>query len=171
MALVQHCLHMMIVALVPLIMNKLPSKDQWRLRSSSKKIAEFMDQWHLSHDTFMIYLGTFVEMASLLRFQAHGTPAFSKLSEAVTDRVMYDRMGPLRKWFKDNRVFMDEGGFYTRVSNAKRVRIGLWETGVDFVKRQKAVGFARGRAIRFHTKTWAVLRDGYETYAPAAIAA
>ena len=42
---------------------------------------------------------------------------FSELLKTVNDRVMYDRMGPLRKWFKDNRVFMAEGGFYTRVSD------------------------------------------------------
>jgi hypothetical protein len=100
-------------------------------------------------------------------YQVQGTLVFSELLKTVNDRVMYDRMGPLRKWFKDNRVFMDEGGFYTRVSDTKRVRIGLWETGVDFVKRRKAFGFVGGRPFRFRVKTYAVLRDGFETYDPS----
>jgi hypothetical protein len=157
-------------ALVSVIVQNLPSNDQWRLRSSSKEIAVIMDRRHIRHHVYTIRLSSLVEKASRSLYQVQGTRAFSELLKMVNDRVMYDRMGPLRKWFKDNRVFMDEGGFYTRVSDTKRVRVGLWETGVDFVMRPKAFGFVGGRWVRFRKMTYAVLRDGFETYDPAEIA-
>ena len=152
--------------LVVKIVSRLPLKDQWRLRRSSKRIAVFIDDWHVEKNYIEISMRVMVETSLLLGLQVRNTLVLGKLTDQVTVRVMYKQMAPLRRWFKQNRVGVDAGGYYTRISDTKRVRIGLWETGVDFVPQLQVF---RRRGVRFSRTVYnAVVRDGYVIYNPNA---
>ena len=148
--------------LMSLIVSELPREDKWRLRSSSKRIAGVMDGWFLKHRFDDISMRTGVEIENLLRVQE--PPAF--LTDMVRERVIYDRMGPLHRWFKNNRVGMDDGGFYTHISDTERVRIRLWETGVDFVGRRRSWLRNMHVFVSKHVHYTANVRDGFVTYDP-----
>ena len=128
------------------IVSRLPLKDQWRLRRSSKQIAVFIDDWHFEKSYIEISMRVMVETGLLLGLQVRNTLVLGKLTDEVTVRLMYKKMAPLRRWFKQNRVGVDAGGYYTRISDTELVQIGLWETGVD------------SRSL--------VVRDGYVIYNP-----
>ena len=148
------------------IVIHLPLEDQWRLRRASKRMEVILDDWHIRKGVTEIMMRALVEAQSLLMFQAHNTPLLGQLSIVVVDRVIYNQLRPLRRWFKHNRVGMDAGGYYTRISDTKRVRIGLWETGVDFVQQQRMM---RVLGVQFaRTEYKAVVRDGYVIYNPNA---
>ena len=137
------------------------------LRSSSVVVSRVMDEW--APDAGNCRLGIMAKMSDILNAHLRGTPAFDLLTNMVKERLPYGHMGPLRKWFKVNRVGVDEVGFYTRLPDSKRVRIGMWETGVDFVTRKQAVKFFRGYPIRYQVTNSVVLRPGYEICDPAAL--
>jgi len=147
------------------IVSRLPLKDQWRLRRSSKQIAVFIDDWHFEKSYIEISMRVMVETGLLLGLQVRNTPVLGKLTDEVTVRVMYKKMAPLRRWFKQNRVGVDAGGYYTRISDTERVRIGLWETGVDFVPRKLRL-YTKLNVIHICRTLGPVVRDGYVIYNP-----
>ena len=147
------------------IVSRLPLKDQWRLRRSSKQIAVFIDDWHFEKSYIEISMRVMVETGLLLGLQVRNTLVLGKLTDEVTVRVMYKQMAPLRRWFKQNRVGVDAGGYYTRISDTERVRIGLWETGVDFVPRKRKI-FTKLTVLHICTSRSPVVRDGYVIYNP-----
>jgi hypothetical protein len=148
------------------IVIHLPLEDQWRLRRASKKIEVILDDWHFGKGAAEIMLRAMVETGVLLGFQAPITPVLGELTNVVMVRVMFNQTDPLHRWFKHNRVGMDAGGYYTRISDTERVRIGLWETGVDFVPQLQVF---RRRGVRFSRTVYnAVVRDGYVIYNPNA---
>ena len=141
------------------IIARLPPADRWRLRFASNKIGGCggePDLVHVALETMILVtrVGSRIPFDSGVRKQ---------VDRLVIERLPFDCLGPLRRWFRENRVCLDEGGFYTPLGRTMRVRIGLWETGVVYECRP-LVKWVRG--MYRLVQTWKpVAREGFEVYA------
>ncbi len=148
------------------IVHRLSPEDQWRLRCSSKTVSKFMYNWHDEHNSLLLSMKTVLEMMCTLQIKyAINCPMNKRLYEMVFERLMYNSMRPLRRWMRENRIGVDEGGLYTRISATQRVRVGMWETGVVFLPPRYSPNMSQARKRMLAKTVKFVLRDGYEIYA------
>ena len=141
------------------IIARLPPADRWRLRFASKKMGGCggePDLVHVALETMILVtrVGSRIPFDSGVRKQ---------VDRLVIERLPFDCLGPLRRWFRENGVCLDEGGFYTPLDKIMRVRICLWETGVVH-ERGSAVKWVRGKYRLVHTRK-PVAREGFVVYA------
>ena len=138
------------------IVARLPPADRWRLCCASKRLVGGVTEPDV--------VDVFIETAILVGIRTLGdSDAYRQVQRLVIERLPFDSLGPLRRWFRENNVRMDAGGFYTPLTGNQRVRIGLWDSGVVYECRS-AVKWVRGKYRLVLTRT-PVAREGFEVYA------
>ena len=137
------------------IVARLPPADRWRLRCASKRLGG-------SGEPDVVEVA--IETSILVGIRApSNSDAYRQVQRLVIERLPFGRLGALRRWFRENEVCLDEGGFYTPLGRTMRVRIGLWQTGVVYECRP-LVKWVRG--MYRLVQTWKpVAREGFEVYA------
>ena len=137
------------------IIARLPPADRWRLRCASKRLGG-------SGEPDVVEVA--IETAMLVGIHTPGnSDAYRQVQRLVIERLPFGHLGPLRRWFRENKVHLDEGGFYTPLGKSMRVRIGLWETGVVH-ECKPVVKRVRGKNKLVLSRT-PVAKEGFVVYA------
>ena len=136
------------------IIARLPPADRWRLRCASKRVAGMGEP---------DFVEVAMETAKLVGIHTAKFDAFRQVQELVFERLPFDYLGPLRRWFQKNNVRIDQGGFYTPLDKIMRVRIALWDSGVNY-EFGSQVKWVRGkhRLVRTCKR---VAKEGFLVYA------